>query len=196
MNINNTTANINKSTTSVYSNTNDTQTSSSIVEETKDNMTDKSSTISKTNPNIPIITDSNYHTIPSLIQLSYKTDEELKNIENFQVIHVIYGAITWEGITDVRNIDICEAVKFGQSTVELYPNVTPDVPDELMKLNKRAKVELYNVWPKDKTTQERIKPTNVNKIKKWINKLKSRKFTQYITFNEQDGTWQFYILAA
>jgi len=91
---------------------------------------------------IPKLTKPGYSTVPSLVQLSRMTEDELAAVEEFQVMNEHAKAI-WEGKTDVRYLDLDKLVEFGPKSVEVYPNRV-GLPELGKGLNKTAVIRFYN----------------------------------------------------
>jgi len=91
-------------------------------------------------------------TAPILLQSRpLMSPSQLAVVREFEIVHKPTGSrVVFHGKTDLRCVDIHEAVCFSESTVEFYPQTTP--PSINTKLNHEAYVELQNCFPRDEHT--------------------------------------------
>lgn len=88
---------------------------------------------------------------PSLYKLRMMSPSQLAAVHDFEIVHKPTGSrVFFHGKTDLRCVDIHEAVCFSESAVEFYPETTP--PSFNTKLNCEAYVELQNCFPRDEHT--------------------------------------------
>ena len=66
---------------------------------------------------IPILTKPGYSLDPSLRQLSRMNEEQLKRVENFTIRNE-FATVRFEGVTDVRNLNIDKIANFSFKSVE------------------------------------------------------------------------------
>jgi len=141
----------------------------------------------------PVLTRPGYFTRPSLVQLRRMSPEQLRSITGFTVAHEQFGRIEWEGATDVADLNLDELVVFEDQSSEVYPAGTFKHP-EGHKLNKRARVTLYQCWPADKRTGRRVKTDDPRKLAKYEQKLKSyaeNLGARFVSYDGESGEWCF-----
>lgn len=102
----------------------------------------------------PILQRPGYYMRPDHFEMRNMTEDEVKQVKNFVVGREGAGEICWPGETDVRCMNLDERVVIerdlnGVPYVLVYP---PDVylnvlPPEGEELNKRAEIQLFNMFP-------------------------------------------------
>lgn len=97
----------------------------------------------------PKCTIPGYSTKPLIETLQGYNENRLAVVEDFTVVHDGFGEVTWPGLTDVRDLNIDEAVKIENKAIEVYPASYTEktgngVPDVGVGLNKPALVTLLN----------------------------------------------------
>ena len=66
---------------------------------------------------IPVLTKQGYSLDPSLRQLSRMNEEQLKKVENFTIRNE-FATVRFEGLTDVRNLNIDKIANFSFKSVK------------------------------------------------------------------------------
>lgn len=100
---------------------------------------------------LPRCNNADLITKPSLYKLRMMSPSQLAAVSDFEIVHKPTGSrVFFQGKTDLRCVDIHEAVCFSESAVEFYPETTP--PSFNTKLNREAYVELQNCFPRDEHT--------------------------------------------
>eukprot|EP00923_Selenidium_pygospionis_P019985 GHVN01034726.1.p1 GENE.GHVN01034726.1~~GHVN01034726.1.p1 ORF type:complete len:1328 (+),score=210.57 GHVN01034726.1:222-4205(+) len=94
---------------------------------------------------IPTLTKRNYLTKPTMESLATMSEDELMAVRDFTVTHVGVGEIVWPGATDVRWLNLDEAVTIEPLTVEVAGE-EEGVPLNT-GLNKPAVITLKNCRP-------------------------------------------------
>lgn len=140
------------------------------------------------NPRAPILTKPDYSTEPSIEELQYMTDEELAAVQDFTVHHKDAGSVTFEGKTDVRDLNLDEIVQFANHTISVYPN-EDDKPPEGQGLNKPAIVTLY-VRPKEKRGRP-ISQADIHKFEQKLRKTTAKFDGEFISYDYGTGAWTF-----
>jgi len=79
-------------------------------------------------------------------RLRRMTERELFQVKDFTVHHTEHGWIRWEGLTDVRALDLDQIVMFEHGKVEVYDDDIADKPEEGHFLNKFATIRLTAIW--------------------------------------------------
>lgn len=132
---------------------------------------------------LPKITSSELITNPSIEELRMMTPSKLSAVEDFEIVHEPTGSrVFFKGKTDLRGVDIDEAVRFSQSVVEFYPETTL-LPSFNTKLNREAYVELHGCFPDENT------PLNV--YCRCLKRLCESNGARFISYKEEKGTWAF-----
>merc|ERR1719474_902819 len=94
----------------------------------------------------PKLTRPRYYTVPSEDVLKRMSERELATVRDFTVGHEDYGQVKWEGLTDVRALDLDKIVQFEHGKVEVYDDTLDDKPKEGELLNKYAIIQLHDIW--------------------------------------------------
>nr|PVC49661.1 hypothetical protein MACL_00002842 [Theileria orientalis] len=137
------------------------------------------------NENAPKLTKEGYTTRPSIAALKAMTDEELKEVKDFQISREGYGDIVFPGTTDLRGVDLDEAVDIGYARVSVYAG-TKSAPEVGKGLNRRAYVSINNCTH-DKQGRKRY-------VSELAHKYMLRKYSEmigcsYLGVNFNAGTW-------
>merc|ERR1719474_2489908 len=94
----------------------------------------------------PKLTRPRYYTVPSEDVLKRMSERELATVRDFTVGHEEFGCVKWEGLTDVRALDLDKIVQFEHGKVEVYDDTLDDKPKEGELLNKYAIIQLHDIW--------------------------------------------------
>eukprot|EP00792_Barthelona_sp_PAP020_P002612 TRINITY_DN14153_c0_g1_i1.p1 TRINITY_DN14153_c0_g1~~TRINITY_DN14153_c0_g1_i1.p1 ORF type:complete len:497 (+),score=120.89 TRINITY_DN14153_c0_g1_i1:35-1492(+) len=137
-------------------------------------------TVSKPSKNPPILTKANYVTKPSLKELQSSTEEELAKVESFSIENM-YGSIRWMDTVDLNNVNLDSCVEIKDAEVIVYPN-EEEKPQIGEKLNGRALVTLFNIFPEPNQTSEEFE-----KLLASINEEINCRFVSF----DSDGKWSF-----
>merc|ERR1712110_752669 len=82
------------------------------------------------------------------------TERELFNLKDFAVGHRQHGLVRWEGITDVRALDLDQIVAFENGKIEVYDDGIEDKPAQGTLLNKHAVIKLHEIWSPEVKDEE------------------------------------------
>ena len=118
------------------------------------------------------------------------------NVKEFTVGHEVYGSVTFYGRVNVAGLDLDRIIEINRHEVIVYPDETIK-PPEGEELNIPARITLFDVYPTDRTTREKI--TDVERIKamQYGDYLRdiTRKFDgEFINYGPHDGSWTFTVL--
>eukprot|EP00127_Corallochytrium_limacisporum_P001825 Clim_evm10s85 gene=Clim_evmTU10s85 len=102
---------------------------------------------------LPKLEREDYSCVPTIRELREQYGvEQLMNLSRFEVHHVGYGSVSFDGPVNVRGLDLDAILHINQSEVVMYPSEedggTVPHPPVGSGLNKPAIVTLLNVWPK------------------------------------------------
>eukprot|EP00050_Salpingoeca_kvevrii_P022602 m.128822 g.128822 ORF g.128822 m.128822 type:complete len:1848 (+) comp9760_c0_seq5:346-5889(+) len=126
-------------------------------------------------------------------ELEDMSREELSRLAKFTIVNPRWGKVEWQGPTDIsRGLDMDTVVTITKRSVDIYPSGYPQKPEVGYELNKPARVELYHVFPTDKTTKERI--TDKHRLLKYADKIKhttEAADAKFISYDLETGTWIF-----
>ena len=134
---------------------------------------------------IPVCSNHNIWTKPSLEAMRGMTDQELSRIEHFQIGHYGVGSVTWPGLTDVRFLNIDDdLIQFKKGSVTLFPDEDLK-PVEGTGLNKCAVIELF-VRPKNYDLAKKYEDRYVDEMRKLTIANGAAEFLSYDL-----ETWRF-----
>ena len=102
---------------------------------------------------IPKLERSNYITTPSRIDLCRMTEEDLSEIKDFTIQNE-HGKIVFEGVTDIKGLDLDSLVTINQGEVIVYSDDNAK-PSQGLGLNKPATISLYKCFPAKKSNEGR-----------------------------------------
>jgi len=98
----------------------------------------------------PKLTNPEYHTKPSIQELSRMSDEELAAVDGFSVWNK-WGKVEFLGRVDLRGVDLDFVISIGHRLVEVYPErnfpTEESKPVRGEKLNRPALISLYQCFP-------------------------------------------------
>jgi len=139
--------------------------------------------ITEAPPALPKLTRLGYSMTPSLAELSQMSAGQLRRVQNFSVANE-HGSILFEGETDVRGLDIDQAVQILASAVVVYPDDCDlEKPAIGSGLNKPALITLLNCKPKKESHQQQFEA----KLKKYC----STNNCELVKYDADNGVWQF-----
>jgi hypothetical protein len=135
-----------------------------------------------------------YRCSPSIEDINKMTTEQQKSIENFKIWRIqtkddlidtspIVASVEWPGLSDVSGLDLDAVVHIEDRHVTVYPEEAckPSVGE---KLNKRARISIYNCFPKDRTDPEQLR-------KHEAKLQRSAEGMKFISYDRNTGEWKF-----
>eukprot|EP00792_Barthelona_sp_PAP020_P005774 TRINITY_DN2793_c0_g1_i1.p1 TRINITY_DN2793_c0_g1~~TRINITY_DN2793_c0_g1_i1.p1 ORF type:complete len:913 (+),score=204.32 TRINITY_DN2793_c0_g1_i1:110-2740(+) len=131
-------------------------------------------------PEMPIFTKQGYSIQPSLSELENMSRKELESVRGF-TIENSFGCIKWMNSVDLNGVNIDEAVNIFDAEVVVYDNEATKPPVG-QKLNGRAIVTLYNIFPSPEMSDKEFENMIVD-----ITAEIDAKFISY----SADGKWSF-----
>mmetsp|Transcript_31624 Transcript_31624/g.72173 ORF Transcript_31624/g.72173 Transcript_31624/m.72173 type:complete len:472 (-) Transcript_31624:73-1488(-) len=87
---------------------------------------------------VPRLARPGYSCKPSIQELSLMTEAELSKVDSFEIHRESYGWVRWEGLTDLRHMDLDAVVSIESRQLIMYP--LGSVPPVGHGLNKQAVV--------------------------------------------------------
>lgn len=102
---------------------------------------------------IPILTKEGYSTSPEYSRICRMSEQELRQVSNFEIRHR-YATISFLGKTDLRGVNIDEAIKIQHRVVEIYPDDVQK-PQKGQGLNKPATITLKQFGLKQKNNNDK-----------------------------------------
>jgi len=151
----------------------------------------------------PILRRVGYSTLPALSELATYTRTELESVPNFTIIHESMGRISWEGMTDVTDLNLDEIVFFERSEktgavgVEVYP-LGSDLPPPGSKLNKPAVITVKQCWPAGfnpratlDTQQSDLWAKRLTKYERKLRETTTRAGAEFLKYDPMKGEWCF-----
>lgn len=92
---------------------------------------------------IPKLTKEGYHTVPSMQDIKLSTESELAQVKDFAVYND-YAKIVFEGITDIRDLNLDMIIDIKENEIKVYEDNTLDKPSVGNGLNKPAIITFFN----------------------------------------------------
>jgi nuclear pore complex protein Nup98-Nup96 len=136
-----------------------------------------------------------YWARPPIAELQSYGFAQLQNLESLTVGRIDYGEVTFLSKVDVTSIKAISdipggIVLFNERECIVYPDeeIKPPVGEGL---NVPAKITLLGCWALDKATREPVKDVEAPRYKQHLKKLKSMKDTEFLSFDNEKGTWVF-----
>eukprot|EP00981_Chlorochromonas_danica_P006297 scaffold1355_cov154-Ochromonas_danica.AAC.15 len=125
-----------------------------------------------------------YFTSPDIQVLKKMSSADLSRVRSFTVFRPNVGKIEWEGLTDVRNLDLDAIVNIEPREVFVYKDVDP--PVQGTGLNKAAIITLYGVLSKPPLTAE-----NKAKFQTKLKAFCASNDATFLSYNDESGEWTF-----
>eukprot|EP00924_Labyrinthula_sp_SR-Ha-C_P007311 snap_masked-scaffold_8-processed-gene-14.80-mRNA-1 protein AED:1.00 eAED:1.00 QI:0/-1/0/0/-1/1/1/0/1157 len=123
-----------------------------------------------------------YSISPDVSEMKFMTDEELGEMENFQIMRKGVGSVKWIDKVDVRELVVDEVVQIENESVEVYGTDT-ESPEQGEKLNNPAIVTMYNI---EKTPDGISDEDFIDFLKGFTKDSLGAEFIQY-----KDKRWTF-----
>ena len=159
----------------------------------KNLMKDYYSTVTndKSDDFVPILTNPDFLTTPSIEVLSKMPKDDLTSVANFSIERTNYGKIHWIDPVDITctNLDSVISIKDREAMVYHTEQANGTKPPQGTKLNNPAIISLYNIFPKSgskATDKEKRKFTK--KVEAHTNAMAD---TTLISYNVDLGVWKF-----
>lgn len=130
---------------------------------------------------LPKLTKKSYSIFPSLIEIYRMTLDELRKVDNFSIYNE-HGRIDFEEPVDLEEVDLDEIV-IEKGSVSVYSNsiFKPLIGE---KLNKKATVYLYNLYPNKENENEFLR-----RLQKKCNEINGN----FKGYNGENGTFIFQV---
>lgn len=129
---------------------------------------------------IPKLNRKNYAVTPSLATLSAMDENELEAVHDFTIENE-HGKIIFEGMTNVKGLDLDEIVAIEKKQVFVYPEGSA-VPPIGNGLNRPATIHLYRCFPTNKPKED---------VQKKLEKVARKQGAVHVDYDEEQGTWIF-----
>jgi hypothetical protein len=127
-------------------------------------------------------------------------------VENFEVGHLDYGSIVFQGKLDVAGINLDEVVVFSLKEVLLYPAQSTEIDRDrcplaptnhaMRKLNQPALVTLFRVWPQKIGTNEFIRDLDEIAALNYeilLQETCKNSGVEFVAYSPVSGKWVFKI---
>lgn len=125
-----------------------------------------------------------YFTSPDIQVLKKMSSADLSRVRSFTIFRPNVGKIEWEGLTDVRNLDLDAIVNIEPREVFVYKDIDP--PAQGTGLNKPAIITLYGVLSKPPLTAE-----NKTKFQAKLKAFCASNDATFLSYNDESGEWTF-----
>ncbi|KAN0029429.1 hypothetical protein ACTA71_007556 [Dictyostelium dimigraforme] len=143
------------------------------------------------NSNAPKLTREGYQCVPSIKELSKKTDKELSAIQGFTISRDGCGSIYFPGSTNLIGLDLDDIVDIEPREVSVYKDEETK-PEIGYGLNRDAVVTLENCWPKNKNGEVvREDGTILEKYENALKKVSAKSDCGFVSYSRSNGTWVF-----
>lgn len=143
---------------------------------------------------LPKLRHPEYYTEPCVQELAAKERAELgfcRRVSNFVVGRHGHGHIKFEGVTDVRRLDLDSLIQFNDREVIVYKDESKKPPIG-QGLNKPAEVTLLKVICINKKTGQKITDgPRIEKYRNLLNKKATEQGAEFISFDPIKGEWKF-----
>lgn len=121
---------------------------------------------------------------PTLSEMKQMTDKELCEVRDFRVEHPEIGKVEFLKPVDLRSCAIHSTVIFKERFIKIYDS--DDLPPPGTGLNQKARITLYNVFPKHKDDPERVRRYGT-KLEKYCDSVN----TEFLKYDHEKGIWSF-----
>ena len=132
----------------------------------------------------PTLTLDGYCAIPDIEDLNRMSNSELSKVKDFTVRREKFGMIKWEGLTDVRGLNLDKLIRIDKKEVFVYEGFDQPPPVG-QELNKDAVITLWNVFPKGN------KPDDHSKFESKLRKFCAINDAEYKSYSPASGEWVF-----
>jgi len=137
---------------------------------------------------VPKLTRSGYAVVPSLEEMESMSEAELATVPGFTISRAGIGSVSWDGSVDVRGVDLDEIVTINHKDVGVYDEAErngtkPEVGD---KLNRRAVITMFDVFPKEGSDAAAIE-----KFERKIAKSTKGMGAELVSYDSSSGVWKF-----
>ncbi|ANB11201.1 FG-nucleoporin NUP116 [Sugiyamaella lignohabitans] len=149
-------------------------------------------------PDNEIVDEHGYWISPSQEKLDHMSLKELEGVKNFTVGRKGFGFVRFDVPIDLSQYSSVfkqipgRIVIFGKKSCVIYPD-TSSKPAPGSELNVKATISLEGVWIMTKDTREPVKDPNHPLYDKHLQRLKNLKFTTFVSWDKETGTWVFKI---
>eukprot|EP01035_Chromulina_nebulosa_P029556 gene29556-39182_t len=150
--------------------------------------------------NPPSLTLEGYWTSPDMSILKNLSDSELSKVANFAICRNNYGKIEWDGITDVRGLDLDKLVRIDKREVFVYGDDRDDnsnsgvhaPPPVGTALNKGAMITLWEMFPKSSSRRGGERESDDGKkLEERLRKFCTANDADHISYSVATGEWVF-----
>ncbi|EFJ08667.1 hypothetical protein SELMODRAFT_131286 [Selaginella moellendorffii] len=144
----------------------------------------------------PKVTGSDYYIQPSPEEIRERhlstPGGYCHRVDNFVVGRKQHGEIRFIGRTDVRELDVCDAVQFDKNQVIVYMDESkkPGVGDGL---NKPAEVTLFNIHWNDNLDGQEQQEQQQQQFEMMLRDESERQGSHFISYDAASGEWKFLV---
>lgn len=133
---------------------------------------------------VPVLEKEGYLTSPDISILQKMAPHELARVKNFAVLRPNIGKIEWEGVIDVRGMNIGDIVRIEPKEVFVYENMIE--PAEGQGLNRPATITFFGIYPKDRNNKEKVEA-----YEKKLRSFCEQNDAEFINYDIVSGEWNF-----
>uniref|UniRef100_A0A060SYB1 ARAD1A19580p n=1 Tax=Blastobotrys adeninivorans TaxID=409370 RepID=A0A060SYB1_BLAAD len=169
-----------------------------IANSIPDQSTEAPKAVEETRRDEDIVDENGYWISPSAEKLQHMSLKELEAVKNFKVGRKGMGHITFNQPVDLSGFSNValqvpgRIVVVANKTCSIYPN-EKDKPPAGKGLNVAATITIQGIWAHTKDTREPVRDPSHPLYNKHINRLKSIKYTEFVSWDRETGTWVFKI---
>ncbi|KAI8992268.1 nucleoporin autopeptidase-domain-containing protein [Pilobolus umbonatus] len=151
-----------------------------------------SANVSKESP-VSSAMKNGYYMIPSLESLSAMSKDSLKSVPNLIIGRSGYAEVKFDRPVDLSDVPLDEImgvlVVIEHKQVTIYPNSNKPIPGK--GLNVPATIKLECCYCLDKNTGARITDPEHPRYKLFIERMRNRPNTDFISYDGKEGIWVF-----
>jgi len=141
----------------------------------------------------PKLTNPEYHTHPTIQELSRMSDEELMAVDGFSMWNK-EGKIEFMGRVDLRGVDLDQVVSIGHRLVEVYPErnfpTEESKPVRGEKLNRPALISLYNCFPVNFKSESNDPEERRQELIKKYERQAHRNGYEFVDYDYDNGVYR------
>ncbi len=137
------------------------------------------------NPSLlPFSSDPHVSYRPSFETLATFPIQALRDVPNFTVAHELYGEIEWLEPVDVVSVDVASVVFFARNVID----VNVGASSASKKLNRKARMRIFNCWPKAPASVLKQKPCPAGPPDEYLSDAKLRQDRHLMAVSRDHAT--------
>ena len=135
---------------------------------------------------LPQCSSDQFEMYPSLVDLRIMNPKQLAKVQDFEIVHIpTKSRILFQGVTDLRGVDIGKALRISYGNIDFYPET--EFPPPGHKLNRSARIDLRGCFPNDDCALRVMSGEEIEKFRLCLVRLCEKNKYRFISYIPEEN---------